>query len=405
MSIAKPKALRLSAITNHTPLLVHGQGVILFTTYRDASSATFYLLNKGGDNGLCVEFREDYVHVTYLRTFETLIDPTNTQGLVSNHGAYYWFSIDSHNHTLYAGLGEPRLETIVYQYTLPAFEEAFLETLVAVHFTTAQPRKLLRDPITRSVPLRIKHTDELTMSDVASGAYLPNANLSPISQKLYTCISGKQFVLDAPDFPEFSQAIEHSIRTPGCWCNRRLAEKATEFSDNPQPLETYLRITLGENNGESPGVPYVMEIWPIGHYSPIHGHADANAIIRVLHGTIHVQLFPFLCDDTSGVKEFAAADFVKDDITWISPTLNQVHKLTNLSTSIETCITIQCYMYDESNKAHYDYFDYLDEGGIKHKYTPDSDMDFVAFKELMRREWLQFLNKKSQRHPVYKLNP
>ena len=30
-----------------------------------------------------------------------------------------------------------------------------------------------------------------------------------------------------------------------------------------------------------------------------------------------------------------------------------------------TCVTIQCYMYDEDNHKHYDFFDYLDGEGHK----------------------------------------
>lgn len=402
MSFPKSKSLQNSSLSSHIPLLVHGQGVFIFKVYDTSTYGSFYILDKHASNGLHVEFGKGYIHVKYSRSQEPLVDPTNKQGLVSKHGAFYWFSIDSHNRTIYAGIGEPRLETITYQYTFPRSEEMFLENLVAIHqYITLKPLKLLRDPITSKVPLLIKNTDELTMSDIAKGEYIAKANLSSIAQKLYDCISGKRFILDDEEFPEFSQAIEHSIKTPGCWCNRRLLEKATEFSSDPKPLETYLRITLGENNGESPGVPYVMEIWPIGHYSPIHSHADANAVIRVLHGKIHVQLFPFLCDDKNGIKEFAAVDFQKDDITWISPTLNQVHRLTNLSTSKETCITIQCYMYDENNNRHYDYFDYLDEKGVKQQYTPDSDMDFLTFKTLMKREWVEFTTRKPLRHTVY----
>jgi hypothetical protein len=374
---------------NTLRFFVAGQGVYLFTQASDSATAAFKILNQEETDGLAVIFGNGYVHAHYLKTLEPLFDSKNQVGLIPNHGAYYWFSLDSHNHRLYAGIGEPRLETAIYQFQLPPNQEKFLESLVKIRYTSAIPIRLLHDPITRTIPLLVKNTDELTMSDVARGVVLPNANLSPIAQKLYNCIAGKRFVLDDVEFPEFSAAIEHSIRTPGCWCYRRLAEKATEFSKDPKPLETYLRITLGENNGESPGVPYVMEIWPIGHYSPIHSHAGANAVIRVLHGNIHVQLFPFLCDDATGVKEFGSADFKKDDITWISPTLNQVHRLTNLPTSTQTCITIQCYMYDESNKVHYDYFDYLDDDGKKQQYTPDSDMDFLAFKALMKREWLE----------------
>jgi predicted metal-dependent enzyme (double-stranded beta helix superfamily) len=130
-----------------------------------------------------------------------------------------------------------------------------------------------------------------------------------------------------------------------------------------------------------------MEIWPVGHYSPIHSHANANAIIRVLNGEITVKLFPFLCAEKDGVAPFSVATFKKGDITWITPSLNQTHQLTNLETNPYTCITIQCYMYNASASGHYDYFDYLDDTGAKQPYEPDSDMDFVEFKAKMREEW------------------
>jgi hypothetical protein len=287
------------------------------------------------------------------------------------------------------------METVIYSYRFPTAlhtsNREFLESLSHVvydcdntHLSNGfTPLKILRDPITDSVPLTLKDMATLTMDDVASGSCMPVANLPATSQKLYNCIAGPKFSLDSPEFPEFYKAIEYSIATPGCWCYETLKKKATEFSkDRPNILETYLRITLGQNNGESPGVPYVMEIWPAAHYSPVHSHAGAEAVIRVLEGGIHVDLYPYLSKD---VVPFVRADFVKGDIMWISPTLNQTHQLKNTTGS--ACITIQCYMYDETDDKHYDYFDYLDEKGAVQQYEPDSDMDYVAFKELIFEEW------------------
>jgi len=323
------------------------------------------------------------------------VDSTNSKGLVSDLSACYWFSVDSQNQILTAGVGEPRMETVVYSYRFPAELHAsnkqFLESLSYVTYDAESvympmgftPLRLLRDPITATVPLTLKDTTGLTMDDVASGKIMPVANLPTTSQKLYNCIAGPKFGLETPAFPDFYKAIEYSIATPGCWCYDTLKKKATEFSkDQPNILETYLRITLGQNNGESPGIPYVMEIWPAGHYSPIHSHAGAEAVIRVLEGGIHVDLYPYLSKEAA---PFAGADFVKGDVMWISPTLNQTHQLKNIQTA--TCITIQCYMYDGEDDKHYDYFDYLDEKGTSQQYEPDSDMDFLAFKELMLEEW------------------
>jgi len=381
----KPRCLTVGKPLDKVQLPVKGQGVLVF----DASTwGMLTFCDASGTPGLKVQFTEKNVLVNLLPSFEPLVDPTNTKGIVKQKGAYYWFSLDAQNQRLTAGIGEARKETAIYSYQWSWTHERklFFESLTSVALENVHVRHILRDPITRSVPLYVKATEELTMESIASSTHLPKANLSIVAQKLYDCIAGKQFTLNSPDFPQFSQAIEHSISTPGKWCYERLKQKATEFDkDKPDEKETYLRITLGENNGESPGIPYVMEIWPSGHYSPIHSHAGASAIIRVLHGAINVSLFPFLSGDE--LEPFGKADFKQGDITWISPSLNQIHQLKNTGTS--TCITIQCYMYKQNNISHYDYFDYLDADGKTQQYEPDSDMDFLEFKKLMKKEWME----------------
>jgi hypothetical protein len=373
-------------------LIVHGQGIISFTHADSAKPCVLYLQDKTGLGGLKIEFTASHILVFQLPDSLPLLDNRNHGGLVANPDAPYWFSLDSQNQALYAGIGEARMETYIYTYKFPSankdlFEKnkAFLESIVSVRIadTATQPLRLIRDPITRTVPLLIKDTDELTMNDIASGTIMPSANLSSMGQKLYRCISGRRFVLDDREFPEFSKAIEYSIATPGCWCNTTLKKKATEFNkDKPNFAETYLRITLGQNNGESPGIPYVMEIWPSGHYSPVHNHGGSDAVIRVLHGSIQVSLFPYLA---ASEPPFAVTSFKEGDVTWISPTLNQIHQLKNVEK--KACVTIQCYMYETEDTMHYDYFDYIDDAGKIDPYEPDSDMDFLEFKALMREEW------------------
>ena len=91
----------------------------------------------------------------------------------------------------------------------------------------------------------------------------------------------------------------------------------------------------------------MLEIWPSGHYSPVHDHADAHAIIRVLHGEIEVSLFPLLSSVVPS-RPHTRQIFAKEDITYITPRLNQVHQLRNLSTE-EACVTIQCEFFDYPN--------------------------------------------------------
>jgi len=369
-------------------LILKGQGVFIFGTANPTSISSIRIYNEDDTKGLKIKIIEGAIIVKELPNKNVLEDKNNTEGICNKEGAYYWISIDSHNQLLQVGVGEARIETAIYTYQFPPPYKNFLENLTKIFINEEnpdiQPMRLLRDPITHSVPLIIKDTHKLTMHQIAKSSYLPKANLSLVAQKLHDCISGKRFILDDKDFPDFTKAIERSIATPGLWCYKRLQEKASEFG-KPNIKETYLRITLGLNNGESPGIPYVMEIWPIGHYSPVHNHGGASAIIRVLNGNINVKLFPFLSKD---VKEFNEAVFKKGDITWISPTLNQVHQLHNLDTNTKTCITIQCYMYENDDNTHYDYFDYIDdEKGNVQQYEPDSDMDFISFKHLMKEEW------------------
>lgn len=386
-----PISLSFDKHANQINLPVHGQCVFLFNTKEETS---FTIYTNDETDGLTVSITSSSFLVTRIINQNKYASQNKNSGLTSNSGAYYWFSLDSQNQLLQAGIGEPRVETLCYTYQFDSSDKLweankmFLESLVKIKIPDQiTPIRILKNPITTSVPLLIKNMNTLTMDDVATNAYLPNSSLSPASQTLYNCIAGEKFVLNTPDFPDFSDAIEYSIKTPGLWCNTRLKEKANEFGKTPQPLETYLRITLGQNNGESPGIPYVMEIWPVGHYSPIHNHSGANAIIRVLHGKIHVMLFPYLCDQENTIEPFGSKDFVKDDITWISSTLNQVHQLKNLETNKDTCITIQCYLYDNEDNSHYDYFDYLGDNNSKQQYEPDSDMDFVKFKETIKKEW------------------
>jgi len=390
-----PSVMVFNKQINDIKLPIHGQGVFLFNTKINGGKNyyfTFYTKDKSDGLNVCLNSTEFLV--TRIKNNDKFVSQSKKGGITNKSGAYYWFSLDSQNQTLYAGIGEPRIETICYTYQfdindkLYEANKMFLESLVSIAVDLSiLPLKLLKNPITLQTPLIVKGMNELTMDDVASNAYLPNASLSMAGQSLYNCVAGEKFVLDSPDFPDFSKAIEHSINTPGLWCNTRLKQKATEFGKDPQPLETYLRITLGQNNGDSPGIPYVMEIWPIGHYSPVHNHGGANAIIRVLHGNINVSLFPYLCDDSEGVEPFANKEFKTNDITWISRTLNQVHQLKNLDTNDSACITIQCYLYDNDDKTHYDYFDYIGDKNAKSQYEPDSDMDFLEFKKLMQKEW------------------
>ncbi|WP_299009604.1 cysteine dioxygenase family protein [uncultured Shewanella sp.] len=321
-------------------------------------------------------------------------------GIDADPNCPYWFSIDGPNNRVSYGKGEMRQCTTLLTFQLPdklneeqKLKEDQLKDVkaITIHTLATQPTfELWREPVTIDPSLIVVDSNALSMIDLASNAATVAANLTPACQTIYANISGNNFVLNTEDFPYFTDAIEQSIRDPEGWCYKKLREKAEHesFGGEDALKGTYLRITMGVNQGNSPGIPNVLEIWPPGHHSPIHNHGHANAIIRVLHGEIQVDLYAML--STKHTTPFASQTFKKDQVTWLSPGLNQTHKLTNANLSGPTCMTIQSYLYGKDNNVHYEYFDFIDESaGVIEPFTPNSDMGFIQFKQTMKEEWLQ----------------
>jgi hypothetical protein len=97
--------------TDNVNLIVRGQGIVVFKANQRCS---LNFINKYDKLGLKVQFTNEFIIVTMKPTNEPLIDSKNCKGLIKNEGAYYWFSLDSQNLRLYAGIGETREENIIY---------------------------------------------------------------------------------------------------------------------------------------------------------------------------------------------------------------------------------------------------------------------------------------------------
>jgi len=232
----------------HIDTIVRGQGVFIFYATNNIS-IDFTLYNKNKTDGIKVMITKDKVLVNRIGVLAPYIDTNNSQGLSLLKGAYYWFSFDSQNQMLHVGIGEVRIETSIYRYQfrfdferddLSRDHNKFLESLVTININnTVQPIRLLRDPITTSIPLLVRNSSDITMLDIAMNRYMMKSNLSQTAQKLYDCIAGPNFILNTDDFPDFSKAIESSIVNPDGWCYKKLQAKATEFNkDKPNFNET-----------------------------------------------------------------------------------------------------------------------------------------------------------------------
>ena len=259
-------------------------------------------------------------------------------------------------------------------------------------------------PFVSDLPYLVKDSSTVDLFDLDNGKYMYSASLPPECQILYDNITAANVDLDYQgtdpnkryDF-KLSDAIRYSIDTDGCILNEKLKSKAGEFGKEDL-AKTYLRVTLGKDYGNSPGIPYVLELWPKGHGSPVHNHGNAYALIRVLHGGLTVRYFNKVSqsvrvDDavSERAKERLEAQRLgqfsvkKGDVTWLSPNWYQTHQLWNDTN--DYCATVQCYQYGQNDNMHWPYFDYIKSCDIIEEFTPDSDYSFTEMYNRVMKEY------------------
>ena len=189
-------------------------------------------------------------------------------------------------------------------------------------------------PLTYNWSPLVLDSSKTSLLELGNNHFVLSASLPTTCQELYANVSSLDVALDWPySSPRLSDAINYSIHTKG----KILYEKLKEKSQNDGI--SYLRVTLGSNRGSSPGIPYVLEIWPANSESPIHNHGNAYAVIKVLHGSIKVTIYNKTWNDEDTQQELTSFTGKHRDVTWISPNWFQTHKLTNASNQLY-CATI-----------------------------------------------------------------
>ena len=303
--------------------------------------------------------------------------------------APYWLSLDKNNRRIRVGRGEMLLSLMVMEFKLPPRPEkgtdpfGFIEDLHCIALSDISPSQVVGHdvsplPVTLDPAPQIMAAEDVTLEHLAQNDITVVADLPQACQALYGAVGGPGVTLAPSDFPDFAAAIDYSIITPGCICYKKLAEKQVEH-----PGFGYLRITIDPNMGDSPGSPYVLEIWPAGNGSPIHDHGRACAVIKVLHGSIEVSLYPALSPEID--HPYGVVTLDAGTVTFLTPRYFQIHKLHNPAAQGMTA-TIQCYRYPDEDGVHYEYFDYVQDGRIQH-FLPDSDWEYLDFKRLIKAEW------------------
>ena len=402
-----PREIILSVHHVRKKLEVKGQATVGFLLQ---AKKRFRILFRTGCSCLMVdigESRTSFRVITKGKVDEILYevvkgDVDTDPFLNSNREQIYWLSIDKNNNLIRFGKGEMVAELSELEFNYAHLLEegkmgwvSLLESFsIAGSFSEEELEHIRplyrRLPVTTSAPPIIVEHDQINLGQIDNNDATVVNNLSTECAHLYNNVAGRNLTLNTPDFPDFSDAINWSIMTEGAVCYTRLLEKAAGLSED-RKKQCYLRITIGENLGDSPGAPYVLEIWPGQHYSPVHRHAECNAIIKVLHGSLSCRWFKSLQFEEN--KPYQQAVLSSGQVTWLEPGQFQTHQLYNHNITGNMCATIQCYKYSKIDFEHYEYFDYLNEETKEVcQFTPKSDWRYSDFKEQIRAEWIAYKN-------------
>jgi hypothetical protein len=103
--------------------------------------------------------------------------------------------------------------------------------------------KYKRHPVTVDLPPVVIPQSEMTLDILEKMTAMTFANLPQACQKLYHNISGAKITARPENFKDLPEAIDESCRDENKYCGDILKRKNT-FGDK---LETYLRITVGDN--------------------------------------------------------------------------------------------------------------------------------------------------------------
>lgn len=298
-----------------------------------------------------------------------------------------WVSIDRKNYELQFGFGYPLVANQVLAWG-PGESKAAqpLRTMINAldqvqNTVTNDPEKFAVSslPVVVTPPPALVAEEDNTLEILADNSAIVPQSLDEVGQYLYGNVGGKSITISKDD----AHKIDLCLKTPGCFLNTKLQEKSGEFGKTSVCM-AYIRVTIGPDLGNSPGSPFVMEIWPSHCRSPIHDHSNAVAVIKVLYGSIRSTWFnPLAQKNNSEPVPLGVATFTAGSTTYLTPRLWQTHQLYNPGD--EACVTIQTYQYPTSDTTHYETFDYVNgttNAGDRLHFIPNSDYSYT---ELMQR--------------------
>ncbi|XP_038048939.1 uncharacterized protein LOC119722730 [Patiria miniata] len=407
------------------PFPVNGQGVMIFNT--DRHMMPFYACVEDEDpSGNVLALHVGVGYASFVMNSAGDANPTELRRVteadtprcgVEEGKVSYWYSYDRDNLVLKYGKGYRMEETTLMTHDFlegvtdeedqmkiredlqPFFtaevqkfvrqydEKANMQMYAARGIEVTEPMvEFDKQPLICNLPPTVMDSSKANLFELDRGDHVFSASLPAACKELYSNVANCELNYTEVEGEKvlLSDAIRYSLAYG--ILKDKIESKVGELGDDPN--ETYLRVTLGSSLGKSPGIPYVLEIWPGGHYSPIHNHGNANAVIKVLFGSITIDIYNKQ-SETSSRDPLFTFEACAGDATWLNRNWYQTHKLRNPGK--EYCATIQCYNYDAGDTTYWPYFDYVSENQTIDEFYPGSDFGFLEMRSQVMKEYTDFV--------------
>jgi hypothetical protein len=140
------------------------------------------------------------------------------------------------------------------------------------------------------------------------------------------------------------------------------------------------------------GAAAVLEIWPGGHYSPIHSHGGTTGILLGLTGAIDIMLYEEL---DWNARKLGLMTLTPGQIGWLDPRRFAVHKVACNTPEGTFGASFHVYLNpEEALPRSRDEFDYVDEKTHeKKRFKTYSDLSW----RVLRRELIQLTGRNERR--------
>ena len=176
------------------------------------------------------------------------------------------------------------------------------------------------------------------------------------------------------------EAIRVSLNSPNGALRRLLEMKAVRDGVH-DPKTAYIRVDCFGKRIQS---PCLLEIWPGGHHSPIHEHANSTGLMKGVFGRVDIMLYEGLAART---KEVALLSMTPERCSWMSPDHYQAHKVYCPMDEHDFAATFHIYTDTQS-----DVFRYREE------QAPHRIAEFVTESDIA---WGQFYKALTEAVPYY----